>query len=235
MNKFIKHIVVIAILCGSTLTALSYAQAEDPQQVVRKTTEQVLTIIKNAKNHPGEQPKDFNAEVTAVMDRVIDFDDFARSVMGTYASGQRYKALTSESEKIAFRERIQRFSLTFKQGLIDTYATSLLNFNGEKIETLPLQKGIDLSTGSATVMQTIFSSSGKSYIVQYSMHRNREGEWKVKNLIIEGINLGLTYRNQFAEAANKYHGDIDKVIANWNVEPEIDVTKSGVSKKEVKK
>lgn len=231
MKQFIKHFVVTAIICGLTLTTLSYAQEEDPQQVVRKTTEQVLTIIKNAKNHPGEQPKDFNAEVTAVMDRVIDFDGFARSVMGAYASGQRYKSLTSESEKTLFRERIQRFSLTFKQGLVDTYATSLLNFNGEKIETLPLQKGIDLRSGSATVMQTIVSGSGKPYTVQYSMHRNKEGEWKLKNLIIEGINLGLTYRSQFAEAANKYHGDLDKVISNWNVEPEIDTTKPDTLKK----
>ena len=43
------------------------------------------------------------------------------------------------------------------------------------------------------------------------------GDWRVRNVIVNGINLGLTYRNQFAEAlrspANK--GDIDKVIAGW--------------------
>jgi len=235
MNSFIKPILLIAILCGSTLSTLSYSQSDDPRQVVQKTTEQVLTIINNTKNHSVEDSKHFNAEVLAVMDKVIDFDDFARSVMGTYASGQRYKALTSEAEKAAYRERIQRFSLTFKQGLVDTYATSLLNFNGEKIETLPLQKGVDLSSGSATVMQTIYSRSGKPYVVQYSMHRNREGEWKLKNLIIEGVNLGLTYRSQFAESANKYHGDLDKVISTWNVEPAIDAAKSNMPKKEVKK
>ena len=86
---------------------------------------------------------------------------------------------------------------------------------------MPPKKGDDLTTGSATVMQNIFNGSGKSYVVQYTMRRNKAGEWKLHNLIIEGINLGLTYRSQFSAAAEKYHGDVDKVIANWTVEPEV--------------
>lgn len=231
MNQLLKHFLMVCTLCSSVCISLANAQAQDPSlqaphlqdpyQVVQQTTEQVLAIVKDAKGYSAKDPKRFNTEVTTVMDKVIDFDDFARSVMGTYASGQRYKALTSEADKAAFRERIQRFSSTFKQGLIDTYASSLLSFNGEKVATLPPKKGDDLATGSATVMQNIFNGAGRSYVVQYSMRRNKTGEWKLHNLIIEGINLGLTYRSQFAAAAEKYHGDLDKVIANWTVEPEV--------------
>ena len=226
MNQLLKRFLLACTLCSSASVMLANAQVQDPYQVVQQTTEHVLAIVKEAKVYSAKDPKRFNTEVTAVMDKVIDFDDFARSVMGTYASGQRYKALTSEDEKAAFRERITRFSATFKQGLVDTYASSLLNFNGEKVETLPPKKGDDISTGSATVMQNIFNGSGKSYVVQYSMRRNKAGEWKLHNLIIEGINLGLTYRSQFSAAAEKYHGDLDKVIANWTVEPDAEVADS---------
>ena len=226
MNQLLKRFLLVCTLCSSANVMLANAQAQDPYQVVQQTTEHVLAIVKEAKVYSAKDPKRFNTEVTAVMDKVIDFDDFARSVMGTHASGQRYKALTSEDEKAAFRERITRFSATFKQGLVDTYASSLLNFNGEKVETLPPKKGDDLSTGSATVMQNIFNGSGKSYVVQYSMRRNKAGDWKLHNLIIEGINLGLTYRSQFSAAAEKYHGDLDKVIANWTVEPDAEVADS---------
>jgi phospholipid transport system substrate-binding protein len=221
MNQLLKRFILVCTLYGSASASLANAQGEDPYKVVQHTTEQVLVIIKEAKGYSAKDPKRFNTEVMSVMEKVIDFDDFARGVMGTYASGQRYNALASEEEKAAFRERVQRFSSTFKQGLIDTYASSLLNFDSEKVETLPPKKGDDLSTGSATVMQNIFNGSGKSYVVQYSMRRNKAGEWKLHNLIIEGINLGLTYRSQFSTSAEKYHGDIDKVIANWTVEPEV--------------
>jgi phospholipid transport system substrate-binding protein len=53
------------------------------------------------------------------------------------------------------------------------------------------------------------------------MRRNRAGEWKLNNVVIEGINLGQTYRSQFASAADQNRGDLDKVIANWKVEPQV--------------
>jgi len=218
MRLFIRHLLLISLLCCVTAMTFADAQHKEPRQVVQKTTEQVLAIIKNAKSYSSSAPERFNAEITPILENVIDFDDFARSVMGVYASGKLYKALTSDADKTAFRERTQRFSATFKESLVNTYASSMLNFNGESVATLPLQKGDDLSDGMATVMQHIFNEADKPYVVQYSMRRNKDGDWKVRNLIIEGINIGLTYRSQFATATEKYQGDIDKVIDNWRID-----------------
>lgn len=197
-------------------------EQRDPYQVVQQTTEQVLAIVKNTKASAQKDPQGFNNQVTAVMDKVVDFDNFARGVMGSYASERRYQALKTDAEKSAFHERIQRFSTTFKQGLIDTYANGLLNFNGQKIETLPPRKGDNIKAGSVTVLQNIFNDSSSPYVVQYTMRLSEAGEWKLSNLIIEGVNLGLTYRSQFAESAERYKGDLDKVIAHWKVEPQLE-------------
>jgi phospholipid transport system substrate-binding protein len=194
---------------------------QNPYTLVQQTTVQVLDIVNEAKQYYATDPQHFQQKVTDVMDTVIDFNHFARGVMGTYASEQRYKSLTTETEKSAFTQRIKYFSATFKQGLVETYAKGLLNFNGEKIETLPAQKGDDLASGSVMVLQNIYNASGKPYRLAYSMRRNKQGEWKLQNIIIEGINLGLTYRNQFAAAADLYKGDIAQVIAHWRVEPDI--------------
>lgn len=212
------------------ISAKLIANSEGPYEVVEQTTQQILAIVKENKTSSTVDRKRFNGEVTAIMEKVTDFDGFARSVMGVYASNQRYKSLTSEADKVAFHERVRRFSDVFKQGLVDTYASSLLNFKEQKVETLPPQKNEYLSTGSVMVTQNISNESGKPYVVQYSMRRNKAGEWKLCNLIIEGVNLGLTYRNQFAAAADKYHGDLDMVIANWKVDPEIIEHKKPMSK-----
>ncbi len=238
MIKIVKYFLLAGVVCSVALISPANAadQAQTPHQVVQQTTEQVLAIIKDAKGYSEKDPGRFKTQVTGVLEKVIDFDNFTRGVMGTYASGQRYKALTSEAEKTAFNEHIQRFNATFKQGLVDTYANGLLNFKGEKIETLPLRKGDDLASGSVTVMQNIFNDSGKPYVIQYSMRRNKNGEWKLQNLIIEGINLGLTYRSQFAASADLNKGDLDKVIANWKVEPQTaSQVKTDSASKETKK
>lgn len=220
-NFFSSAVFSSLVLCGGFFVAQANAATEDPYQIVQQTTEQVLAIVKEAKGYAQKEPERFHKEVTTVLDKVVDFDHFARGVMGSYASAQRYKALTSEAEKAAFNDRIQRFSSTFKKGLIDTYANGLLNFNGQKIETLPLRKGDNPASGSVSIVQNIYNDTGKPYVIQYSMRRNKAGEWKLQNLIIEGINLGLTYRSQFAESADLNKGDLDKVIANWKVEPKV--------------
>jgi phospholipid transport system substrate-binding protein len=194
------------------------AQA-DPYKMVDQTTQRVLALIAAAKSYYDKDPDRFNQQVDTVMSQVVDFDRFASGVMGPYASIQR---LTTDAEKTQRREQIARFSTTFRRGLIETYAKGLLKFNGQRIETLPARRGDDLATGSVAVVQNIYGNADKPYVVQYSMKRNPAGLWKVNNVIIEGINLGQTYRNQFASAADQNHGDVDKVIATWKVEPQTD-------------
>jgi len=192
----------------------------DPYQLVQQTSQAVLDYVRQVRTDYEKEPGRYNAQVLAIMDPVVDFDYFARSVMGPYASEAKYNSLKTDAEKQAFRANVQRFSDMFKQGLVDTYAKYLFKFTGDKIETLPPRKGDDTNSGQVAVMQNIKSGSNKPFVVQYSMRKNKAGEWKLQNVIVEGINLGQTYRTQFAQAADKYHGDLTAVINNWQVAPQ---------------
>ena len=140
MFRIINRIFISCVLCATAIAAVAVEQdtnQQDPYKIVQQTTEQVLTIIKEAKGYYEKDPERFHQQVTTVLDKVVDFDSFSRSIMSSYASERGYQALKTDAEKTAYKERIQRFSSTFKQGLIRTYANGLLNFNGQKIETLP--------------------------------------------------------------------------------------------------
>jgi phospholipid transport system substrate-binding protein len=50
------------------------------------------------------------------------------------------------------------------------------------------------------------------------MRTNSKGEWKVRNFLIEGINVGLTFLNQFDGAMTSNNYNMDKVIAGWSDE-----------------
>jgi phospholipid transport system substrate-binding protein len=215
-----RALAAAAALVGSLFGASLAAAAQDPYQMVQQTTQRVLTIIAEGKGYYDKEPERFHQQVDTVMTEVVDFDTFARGVMGPYANLQR---LPSDAEKAQRRDQIARFSATFKHGLIETYAKGLLKFNGQRIETLPPRKGDDVNANSISVIQNIFGAGDKPYVVQYSLRKNGDGNWKVGNVIIEGINLGQTYRNQFVAAVEQNRGDIDKVIASWRVEPQTDV------------
>jgi phospholipid transport system substrate-binding protein len=195
----------------------------EPHQVVQQVTERVLAIVNEERASYEKAPERFHQRIEQAMDGAVDFDSFARGVMGRHASAQRYQALKSDAERAAFRAQVERFTTTFKQGLITTYAKGLFQFDGQRIETLPGRPG---SGGSVTVRQLIHGSADKPYVVQYTMRQDRNGNWQARNVIIEGINLGQTYRNQFAQAVQQNRGDIDRVIDTWRVEPQT-VAKNG--------
>ena len=68
---------------------------------------------------------------------------------------------------------------------------------------------------STRVIQEIRGPDGVFPLI-YSMSLTRSGSWKVTNLVINGINLGKIFRNQFTQRARKLEGDIDKVINTWS-------------------
>ena len=47
------------------------------------------------------------------------------------------------------------------------------------------------------------------------MYLNDKGEWKLINIVINGVILGLTFRNQFSSLMKKNENNIDKVIDTW--------------------
>lgn len=210
---------LVLLLALVLAPAPALAGGDDPRKVVVKTTERVMALIEEAREYIDEDPRRYYREVDRILDDVVDFDTFARGVMGRFASRQRYDALGSDEERRAFREQVERFSGTFRSGLVETYARGLLAFNGQRIDVLPLRPGA-AEQGTATVVQHIHGEADRPYVVQYTMRRDSSGQWKLRNVVIEGINIGATYRNQFASAVEQHRGDIDKVIDNWRVEPE---------------
>lgn len=186
----------------------------DPELMLKQATDQLLAISKAARDYVDTDRERYYSEVAAVLDQVMDINYFARGVMATYASARAYKALTSEAEKKAFRERVARFAVALKRVWMVKYADALLKADGERIELNRINTADD-DDDRASVNQTITDKKNQKYLVQYSLHKVKDGSWMIANVIVEGINLGQTYRSQFAEAVENNGGDVDYVVDNW--------------------
>jgi len=96
----------------------------------------------------------------------------------------------------------------------------LLAFGGSRIQ-VSNPSAEEAQSSRVSVEQLIYSDAVHPYVVMYQMGRDRSGEWKLRNLIIESVNLGEIFQSQFESAARKENGDIDAVIASWS-SPEVD-------------
>ena len=61
----------------------------------------------------------------------------------------------------------------------------------------------------------IISAGGAIYDVVYSLHKGKDQIYRVENIVVMGINLGLAYKDRFQEQVSVYKGNIDSVINNW--------------------
>lgn len=186
----------------------------DPEQMLQQATTELLEISKAARSYIDVDRERYYNEVAAVLDQVMDIQYFARGVMATYASARLYKSLQTDAERAAFRERVERFEVALKRVWMVKYADALLRSDGETIELARIHTGAD-SDDRASLEQTITDREGQTYLVQYSLHRVKDGDWLIANVIVEGVNLGQIYRSQFAEAVENNRGDVDYVVDHW--------------------
>ena len=52
------------------------------------------------------------------------------------------------------------------------------------------------------------------YPLSYTMV-SMDGVWKLRNVVINGINVGKLFRDQFAQSMQNNRNDLDKVIDTW--------------------
>ncbi len=187
-----------------------------PHQMIRQTTDRLLVLIEQAKDYFDNEPERYFSELSTIVEPMIDFNSFTRSVMGTYGTRDYYRSLDKPS-RAAFKKDYKRFVGVFKQGLMQTYGKGLLAFNGEKILIEPATTD-DLTAVQqgqvVSVVQTI-KGNDTQYTITYKMRPNKKGEWKLRNVTIDSINVGKLYQNQFAAAMKKFEGSFAKVTDNW--------------------
>ena len=179
------------------------ATSKTPDAVVERTSDDMLALIEESRSYVKEDPERFYTAVEALLRPVVDFKGFARSVMAAH-----YKAANSDQR--------ERFADTFKWGLVRSYALALTEFSDGDIVIVPSDRP-PRNPRRQNVKMEIRLGTGEVYPVVYSMALGKDEVWRMRNIIINGVNIGLTYRSQFASAVQdpKYGGDLDAVIDAW--------------------
>ncbi|NHN39663.1 ABC transporter substrate-binding protein [Pseudomaricurvus alcaniphilus] len=205
MGKIGMNWLRLALLAWVGMAVVAAAQAEateeTPHQLVQRVTAEVLSVVESRGELLERDPAAFYLEIGAILEPVVAFDYIANGVMGSFA-------------RQASAAQRKRFSEVFQTNMISTYAKGMVVYANQKVEILPpVEEPGDQR--KASVVQKILGD-GSNHTVVYSMGKSKlNNQWKLLNVIIDGVNLGNTFRSQFAQAMKK-HGDLDLVIDNWS-------------------
>ncbi|MEH6501993.1 MAG: ABC transporter substrate-binding protein [Pseudoalteromonas distincta] len=192
----------VLLAISLSMPLLAQANATTPQEVVEETSNRVMTVLDANRDTYKDDTDAFVEGLNEVLDPVVDFQGIARSVM------------TVRYSREATDEQMERFINTFKRSMVEFYGNALLDFDSGQIKVLPSNGRGQQSADRTSVNMEIRASNGNIYPVTYTMV-NLDGQWKVRNVIVEGINIGLLFRDQFAQAMQANRNDLDAVIDGW--------------------
>ena len=187
---------LLVLLAAFPLMALA---AQSPHDVVQSTTNALLSDLKANKEQYRANPNAFYEALNHILGPVVDADGISRSIM------------TVKYSRKATPEQMQRFQENFKRSLMQFYGNALLEYNNQGITVDPAKAD---DGKRASVGMKVTGNNGAVYPVQYTLE-NIAGEWKVRNVIVNGINIGKLFRDQFADAMQRNGNDLDKTIDGW--------------------
>lgn len=190
----------ILIFVGLLLINSEVLAEINPNQFIDVRAQAMVKVIRSNQSLYLSDPDLFKAKINTIFEPMVDFRRVGASVMGK----KFYSAATSQQRKL--------FIETFRKSLLDTYSSTLAQWGDQRIETIfPDSLEFDKTED---VHQNLITSNN-IYPITYKVRNDGQGNWLIINIIVNGVNLGLTFRNQFQALAAENNNNIDSIIKNW--------------------
>ena len=177
---------------------------ENPYNFIDSNAQKMVIVLKENKSLFFEDRQLYEQKIKEIFEPMIDFRRVAATVMG-----KKYYLASSKEQRA-------EFVVIFKDSLLDTYAETLAQWENQTITTIfPKNMEIQIyDLKNIEVQQTLNTGSSK-YPISYKLRKNNDNSWSIVNIIVNGVNLGLTFRNQFQALAIKNNGNIESTLDGW--------------------
>jgi phospholipid transport system substrate-binding protein len=190
-QSWLKNLAALLVL----LLPLTVSATEgSPQQLVRDTSSRMLAAMRAEQDSISQDPAHMYALVEEI---VLPNFDFRR--MSQWVLGRNWRTATPQQREL--------FVAEFRQLLVRTYGSALLEYADEELTYLPFS---DSTNAKSVTVRTEIDQPGVGVIpINYSMYRSNAG-WKVYDISISGVSLVTNYRSSYGSIIR--NDGIDQLI-----------------------
>ena len=182
------------LILGFFVSISSASIAVDgPLELVHKTADDVLTVLKADDSIQQDKEKIYKLAEEKILPN-FDLDRISMLVLG-----KTWRKINEDQQ--------QQFKSEFKTMLLRTYAVALGKYKDQEIDFKPMR--MEPTDKQATVKTQIIQDGAQPISVDYTLAK-KDDEWKVFDIVIEGVSLVTNYRSQFASEIK--NNGIDSLI-----------------------
>lgn len=182
------------------------AQEDSPDALIKKVTDDVLTIVRQDKDIQNGNTK---KAIDLVEVKVLPHFNFQH--MTALAMGRDWNKASPEQKK--------RLTEEFKTLLVRTYSNALTGYKDQTVRYKPTK--MQAGDAEVVVKTEIVQPGNKPIQLDYSLEKLDNG-WKVYDVIVAGVSLVSNYRDTFNQEvrANGVDGLIQMLVnKNKQMEP----------------
>ena len=169
-----------ATLAAIALVALgaSAASAAGPREVVQTVIDEGTAILRRDDLDIAEK----RVQLQTMVEQYFDFETLSKLVLA-----QNWRKLSKEERG--------EFVAVFKAHLALTYSKNIADYENE---TAVITGEHEEARGDRTVKSKIVRSAAEDVFVHYRL-RQRDGNWMMIDVVVEGVSLVSNWRAQFRE------------------------------------
>ena len=153
--------------------------AGDPGKIVMDTIDKGLVVLKEPSLKGNDKVNERRQKLWETISPIFNFEEMSKRALG-----QHWKKRNDAEKK--------EFVGLFTNILKDAYIGKTDAYSGEKV--ILMKERVDKEY--ATVQAKFILNTDSEVVVDYNM-LNNSGEWKIYDVIIEGVSLVNNYRSQF--------------------------------------
>lgn len=155
--------------------------AVSPLETIQTQVNRALEVLRDPALKAESAKETKEKKIWAILDGVFDYGELSKRTLA-----QHWKQFTPDQQ--------EEFIRLFGKLLGGVYMDRIIAYKDEKVV---FGKVTNLSDKTAEVQSEVLRPS-KSIPIHYRMIL-RDGEWKVYDVVIEGVSLAQNYRSQFRE------------------------------------
>ncbi|WP_218668199.1 MlaC/ttg2D family ABC transporter substrate-binding protein [Vreelandella utahensis] len=208
IRTFTPATLLVGFIMALLTAPMAMAQSEEEKlrEYVRENSIRLVDKLDEIRELYDSDREAFYESMDEALGEFVAFRRVAARIMGKYA-------------RQATPEERDEFVSAFRRSLYDAYGGAAVSIDSsdfdlevDSVEINPRHKD------RATVNLSIITNSGERYGVAYSMYEPDDGNWQVENVIVEGINMGLAFRDRFEQEMQAADGNVSKVIDEWSTD-----------------
>jgi phospholipid transport system substrate-binding protein len=189
MKKINTYLISFFLIFQSSL----WAYSSDPKNFIDELVNDAISKLSN-KNLTKEQKANFVEEVA--------LENVDINALGLYTLG--------ELRKSSSQDDISKYQKSFQQYFLKSLTSRLTDYSSSKFEIL----GEDKKSANYTIINSKISpdDGGPEIKIDWRIYTKNPEKPLIRDLIVEGLSLARTQKEEFASILNSNNNDIQQLI-----------------------